>query len=84
MVYWLSPTVHLEQPALIITRDRPILRRRSIGKVKDNFVHVTPAPVLRWIVSFNDRVRRGMKVLGRMPVRRIIAAADVTAGPADT
>jgi hypothetical protein len=35
------------------------------------------------IVSFNDRGRRGTKVPSRMPVKRIIAAADVTVHPAD-
>ena len=72
------------QRRLIIARDRSVLGRGSIGKVKDDFVYVTPTPVFRRIVAFNDRVRGGAKMLGRMPVRRVIATADVTAGATDT
>ena len=69
---------------LIIARNRPVLRRGSIRKVEKNFVYITPAPVFRRIVALNDRVRGGVKMFGRMSVRRVIATADVTAGPANT
>jgi hypothetical protein len=69
---------------LIIARNRPVLRRGSIRKVEKNFVYITPAPVFRRIVALNDRVRGGVKMFGCMSVRRVIATADVTAGPANT
>jgi hypothetical protein len=69
---------------LIIARNRPVLRRGSIRKVEKNFIYITPAPMFRRIVALNDRVRGGVKMFGRMSVRRVIATADVTAGPANT
>jgi hypothetical protein len=68
---------------LIIARNRPVLRCGSIRKVEKNFVYITPAPVFRRIVALDDRVRGGVKMFGRMSVRRVIATADVTAGPAN-
>ena len=55
--------------SLIIARNRPVLRRGSIRKVEKNFVYITPAPVFRRIVAFNDWVRGGVKMFGRMSVR---------------
>jgi hypothetical protein len=68
---------------LIVARDRSVLGRGSIRKVKSNFVYVTPAPVLRRIIAFDDRVRGGPKMLGSMPVGGVVAAADVTASSAE-
>ena len=58
------------------------MRSGSIRKIEDYFIDVTPAPTLRRIVAFDDRMAGRVKVFGRMPVRRVIATADVAAGPA--
>jgi hypothetical protein len=87
MEYWPRPSVRLGRSGratLIKARNRSVLKRGSIRKVRNNFAYVTPTPMLGRIVPLNDRVRGGVKMLGRMPVRRVIATADVTAGPADT
>jgi hypothetical protein len=68
---------------LIKARNRSVLKRGLIRKVKNDFVYVTPTPVFRRIVALNDRVRGGVKMLGRMSIRRVIATADVTASPAN-
>jgi hypothetical protein len=68
---------------LIKAGDGPVLGRGPVRKIKHDFVHVTPTPVFRRIVAFDDRMCGGAKMLGRMSVRRVVATADVTAGPAD-
>jgi hypothetical protein len=60
------------------------LARWPIRKVEFNFVDVTPSPVLRRIIAFNDRVSGGVEMLGGMPMGGVIATPDVTAGSADT
>ena len=60
-------------------RDRPVLFRRSVRQVEECLVDVAPAPVFGWIVAFDDRVAGGVEVLGGVPVRRIVAAADMAA-----
>src|SRR5262249_17776325 len=62
--------------------DRTVLRRRSIGKIEHDLVHVAPPPTFRRIVALDDRVAGGMEMLGCVPVRRIVTATDVAARPA--
>jgi hypothetical protein len=90
--YWPKAPTRLGSSALELrrvvaiwqARDRPVLGCGSIRKVKKSFVDVAPTPLFGRIVAFDDRVRSGAKMLGGMPVGRVIATADMTAGPADT
>ena len=65
-------------------RDRSVLRSGSIGKIEYHFIEITPAPTFRWIVAFDDRMASRVKMFGCMPIRRIIATADVAARPAQS
>src|SRR5258706_15123227 len=47
-----------------------------------DLVDITPAPVLAALERGDDRMLRRMVVLGRMLVLRVVATADVAAGPA--
>src|SRR3954470_21355004 len=44
-----------------------------------DLVDVTPAPVLAWLCGADDRVARLVLVRRRVPVRRRVAAADLSA-----
>jgi hypothetical protein len=46
------------------------------------FVHVTPTPIFPRLKRLDYRVPAAVKVLPCMPMRRGVAAADVTAGQA--
>src|ERR1700712_2714110 len=67
----------------VVARDRPALRRAALAKVERHFIHIAPAPALRRVIALDDRVARGVEVGGGVPVRRVIAATDVAAGPAE-
>ncbi len=69
--------------ALIIARKRAALRRRAIREIKEYFIDETPTPALRWVVAFNDGMSSGVKMLGRVPPRRLVATPHVSAGSAD-
>jgi hypothetical protein len=45
-------------------------------------IDVAPAPVLARLEGLNNRVRGALEMSSRVPVRRGVAAADVTAGQA--
>ena len=68
---------------LIIARKRAALRRRAIREIKEYFVDETPPPTFRWVVAFNDGMSSGMKMLGRVPPRRLVATPHVSAGSAN-
>ena len=68
---------------LDVPRDGTILRRRVVAEIEHDLVFVTPAPTLRGIVALDDGVPCLMKMFRGMPVGRIVAAADMAAGPAD-
>jgi hypothetical protein len=55
-----------------------------IREIKANLIDITPSPSLRRIVAFDDRVPGGVKVFVGVPVRRIIAAAHVSTGAAQS
>ena len=59
------------------------MRRRLVRKIEDDFVDVAPAPALRRIIGFDDWMAGCAKMLGRVPIGRFIAAADMSASPAD-
>ena len=60
------------------------MRGGAIGEVEHDLVDVTPAPAFGWIIAFDDRVARAMEVLRGVAVRRVVATADMAAGPAET
>src|SRR5579871_5246027 len=68
---------------LVVTRYRAKLRRRRV-EIEEYLVDIAPAPALGRIIALDDRMARGMKMLGRVPVGRVIAAADMAAGPAQS
>src|SRR3954447_6736840 len=64
-------------------------RRRYSGLAVDlavderELVLVAPAPLFARLERADDRVRRLVVVRGRVPIRRVVATADVTARGAD-
>ena len=67
----------------IISRDKTVVDRWSIRKIKHNLVDVAPAPALGRIVALNDRMMRGVKMLCCMLAGRLVATTDVPARAAD-
>jgi hypothetical protein len=60
------------------------MRRLPIRKIEKDFVYVTPAPTFGRIVALHDRVMGGVKVLGSVPVRGLVAATDMAASAANS
>ena len=58
------------------------MRRGSIAEVKHYLVNVTPAPAFGWVITFDDRVPRLVEMFRGVSVRRVVATADMAAGPA--
>src|SRR6266852_2732824 len=52
------------------------------AQIGHNLVDIAPAPALGWVVTFDDRVPCRLEVSCRVPVRRVVAAPDMAAGPA--
>jgi hypothetical protein len=77
------PPSSLTPSHLIVARKRTALRRRPIREIKEYFVDKTPTPTLRWVVAFNDGMSSGMKMLGGVPPRGLVATPHVTAGSAN-
>src|ERR1700730_15712984 len=67
---------------LIVARDRTVVGRGAIAEVEHNLVHVTPSPAFGWVIAFDDRMARIVKVLRGVAVRRIVATANMAAGSA--
>src|ERR1700750_1142871 len=59
------------------------MRRLAVGQIEDDLVEITPAPAFGRIVALDDRMAGGMEMRGRVLVRGVVGAADVTAGAAD-
>jgi hypothetical protein len=59
------------------------MRRDPVRQIEQHFIDIAPTPPLRRIVALDHRVLGGVKMLGRVLVRRVVTAADVTAGAAD-
>jgi hypothetical protein len=80
------PSVRVAPPSypasLIVAGNGPTLWRRAIREIKEYFIDKTPTPALRWVVAFNDGVLSGMKMLGGVPPRRLVATPHVSAGSA--
>ena len=67
----------------IVARDRTVVRRLAVRQIEHHLVDVAPAPAFRRIVALDDRMAGGVEMLGRVLVRRIVAAADMAAGAAE-
>src|SRR6266851_5325269 len=52
------------------------------AQIGHNLVDIAPAPALGWVVTFDDRVPCRLEVSCCVPIRRLVAAADMAAGPA--
>ena len=59
------------------------MRRHAVREIEGHFVGVTPAPTFWWVVAFNDRMLRAVKVFRRMLMWGAVAAADMPASAAD-
>src|SRR5262245_55397918 len=70
-------------PSSIIAWDRPLLRRLPFRQVEQHLVDIAPAPAFRRIIAFDHGMAGGVEMRSRMLVGRIVAAADMAAGPAD-
>ena len=60
------------------------MRRGVTVQIDPDLVDIAPSPAFRRIVAFDDRMSGGVKMLPRVLPGGIIAAADVTAVPADS
>ena len=79
-----APIMGCRHPAaLIIAGKWAALRRRAIREIKEYFIDETPTPTFRRVVALNDGMSSGMKMLGRVPPRRLVATPHVSAGSAD-
>src|SRR5450432_2944975 len=56
------------------------MRRHPVRQIEQHFIDIAPAPPLRRIIALDDRMLGGVKMFGRVFVRRVVTAADVTAG----
>src|ERR1700687_2342668 len=59
------------------------MRRLSIAQIEQYLIDITPAPSFRRVVTLDDRMARGVEMLGGVLVGRIVAAADMTAAAAN-
>jgi len=64
---------------IIVARDRTVVRRGAIAEVENNLVHVTPSPAFGWVIAFDDRMARIVKVLRGVAVWRVVATANMAA-----
>ena len=58
------------------------MRRSPVAEIQNDLIDIAPAPSFRRIVGFDDRMVSLVKVFGSMPMRRAVAATNMTAGPA--
>src|SRR5271163_4373997 len=71
------------QSALVVARDRAVVGRLAVGEIEHHFVDVAPSPAFGRIVAFDDRMAGGVKMLGCVPVRRLVATSDMSACAAE-
>ena len=60
------------------------MRRRAIREIEEHFIDETPTPTLGWVVALDDGMSSGMKVLGGVPPRGLVATPHVSTGSAYT
>jgi hypothetical protein len=63
-------------------RDWAVVWGGAVAEIKQDLVDVTPPPALGRVIAFDNWMARLAKMLGGMAVRRIVATADMAAGPA--
>ena len=56
----------------------------AVWQIDKALINVAPAPAFRWIIPLDDRVPRRCEMRSRMTSGRIVAAANVTTGSAQT
>src|SRR5947209_6511625 len=66
--------------ALVVAWDRAELRRNAVGQIEEGLVDIAPAPAFGRVVTFDNRMSRRAEMFGGVAVRRVVAAADMTAG----
>src|ERR1700730_11030657 len=59
------------------------MRGLALRQIEEHLIDVAPAPALGRIVSLDHRMAGGVKMLGRVLVGGIVAAADMAAAAAD-
>ena len=69
---------------IVISWNRPGLRCRIIAEIEKDLIDVTPAPAFGRIISLDNGMLGFVKMRGRVPVRGLIAAANMAAGTADS
>src|SRR4051812_19438968 len=82
LVRWSQGARSPHKPS-IVARDRTVMRGLPVRQIEQNFIDIAPAPSLRRIVALDDGMTGGVEMLGGVLVGRIIATADMAAGPAD-
>src|SRR6516165_1968261 len=68
--------------ASVIARYWSVMRRRAVAQIEHDLVDIAPTPALGRVVTFDDRVPCLLEVSRRVPVRRVVAAPDMTTAPA--
>ena len=63
-------------------RNRAVVRGGAIAEIEQDLVDVTPPPVFGRVIAFDDWMAGLVKMLCGVAVRRVVATADMTAGPA--
>ena len=59
------------------------MRGGAVAEIEHDLVDVAPAPAFRWVVAFDDRMVRRVEMTRGVPVRRSVAASDMTARSAE-
>jgi len=60
------------------------MRRHAVRQVEIDLVDIAPAPSFGRVVALDNRMRCFVEMLGGMAIWGIVAAADMTAGAADS
>jgi hypothetical protein len=70
-----SSTSGVNGATSIVAWDRAELWRDIVGEIEEDLVDVAPAPAFRWVITFDDRMSRRVKMLSCMTVWRVVATA---------
>ena len=68
--------------ASVKARDRAVMRGGTTAEVEQDLVNETPSPAFGWVIAFDDWMARQVKMLGGVAIRRVVATANMAAGPA--
>src|SRR5579862_1723925 len=78
--YWKS---RAEARRLYVARNRAVVRRHPVGQVEPSLIHVAPTPTFRRVIALDDRMASAVEMLRGVPVRRVVAATNVTTAAAE-